>query len=85
MSQPAMPADVREAIIECLAQALMADVEKHRELYGLECAADQTLAPARGELPRGSTRSRRAAGAPPRRRRRQVSVEAVPKGGYAQA
>src|SRR5439155_9652128 len=63
-----MPEALREELVEILASALLADVEKHPHLYGLERPADHGVVAARGETPRDSTRS------PQGRRAKRVPV-----------
>ena len=81
MSEPMMPPDLREQVIEILAAALVADVGQHPELYGLEPPPDRGLAAPTGEIPRDSTRSPVGRRSPARRGRRRVGVEADQEAG----
>lgn len=82
-SSAQMPEALREEVIEILASALVADVEKHPELYGLEGAADQAVAASTGDTPRGLARrpgmQRSGSALPLRRRRVKAGAEAVPQ------
>jgi hypothetical protein len=81
-TRPAMPEALREELIEILASVLVADVEKHPGLYGLESPADQGLVAAAGETARDSTRGqqgRRAKRVPGRHELEHVCVSGPAK------
>lgn len=85
MTPPKMPAELREQVIEILAQALLADLEQHPHLYAGDPESDQPVAAATGETARDLARSP-AARLPRRRRDRYpVLLEAGGKGGQSHA
>ncbi len=77
MTPPKMPAEVREQVIEILAQALLADLEQHPHLYAGDPEPDQPVAGATGETLRDSTRSQPGSAARARRRRVRAGAEAA--------